>query len=287
MKRFFIFTIIVLTSLAFLCTGCGKLTNETNTDPEPPNNIPADVLPGVFSVSSTKKVHFSKGNLVATIDASGAPTAWKFAANQYDYLGEGGANKTIGSAAGDVDLFGWSTNATNNNWGIHTKTSATQDYTTGNFNDWGKAYCEKNRIAEGTWCTLSADEWQYLINKNDDENIRKGKYKYGATVCEKANCLILVPDECLNGYSFNNTKTSYSIEEWATAEAAGLVCLPAAGGRNGSYVDDVGDYGFYWSSAALDSDLAYYVYFSSSTVYPDNFDYRNLGFSVRLITESN
>ena len=58
--------------------------------------LPANALPGEFSVSGTKKVHFSQGNLVATIDATGAPTAWKLAANQYDYLGEGGANKTIG-----------------------------------------------------------------------------------------------------------------------------------------------------------------------------------------------
>ncbi len=37
----------------------------------------------MFSVSATKKVYFSQGNLVATIDATGAPTAWKFATNQY------------------------------------------------------------------------------------------------------------------------------------------------------------------------------------------------------------
>ncbi|MBQ0128155.1 MAG: hypothetical protein KBS80_09280, partial [Bacteroidales bacterium] len=82
---------------------------------------PEGALSGKFSVGAGKQVQFSKGNLVATIDAAGTPTAWKFAANQYDCLGEGGANKTIGTAAGDVDLFGWSTAATT--YGISTSTS--------------------------------------------------------------------------------------------------------------------------------------------------------------------
>ena len=77
-----------------------------------PKVLPAGALPGEFSVSADKKVYFSQGNLVATIDATGAPTAWKFATNQYDCLGEGGANKTIGVAAGDIDFFGWSTAST-------------------------------------------------------------------------------------------------------------------------------------------------------------------------------
>ena len=48
-----------------------------------------EALPGLFTVASGKKVGFSRGNLVATINESGAPTVWKFARHQYDYLGAG------------------------------------------------------------------------------------------------------------------------------------------------------------------------------------------------------
>ena len=66
---------------------------------------------------------------------------------------------------------------------------------------------------------------------------------------------------------------------------ANCVFLPAAGSRNGSNVNHVGDLGFYWSSTANDEISAYDVYFDSFDVYPD-LDSRNFGCSVRLITES-
>ena len=236
--------------------------------------LPQGALSGEFSVSATKKVHFSQGNLVATIDATGAPTAWKFSAHQYEYIGVNVANTKIGKEAGDVDLFGWSTDAASNNWGIHTKTSETDGFTTGNFKDWGKAVGDGN-----TWRTLSKPEWTYLINKDGEENIRKGKYKYGVTVCEKANCLILAPDD------FEGTiAESYDAAAWASAEAAGLVCLPAAGSRSEYNVFTVGSSGLYWSSTA-DGSPAYYVFFMSSLIATDFKSGRYGGYSVRLITE--
>ena len=266
-----------LLTLALVALTIGLLGScKKDEGPESPR-LPEGALSGVFTVNAEgKKVHFSKGNLVATIDASGAPTAWKFAANQYDCLGEGGANKTIGATAGDIDLFGWSTASTT--YGISKSTSG-GDYS-GEFIDWGKTVDDKN-----TWATLSKDEWTYLINNDGDENTRKGKYKFEVTVCEKANCLILVPDECLNGYSFDNTKTSYSVGEWATAEAAGLVCLPASGVRYGSDVFYAGVQGYSWSSSASSSDYAYRLDFGGGDIIPDVGGYRSEGYSVRLITE--
>ena len=234
------------------------------------------VLPGKFSVSAAgKQVQFSKGNLVATIDASGVPTAWKFAANQYDYLGGGGANKTIGTAAGDIDFFGWSTDAASNNWGIHTRMSTTTDYTYGDFVDWGK------NIDDGsTWRTLSKDEWVYLFKTRSKAS---RLYKYGVTVCGKTNCVIIAPDNW--DTSSNPLKTSYDATAWATAEAAGLVCLPAAGRRLGSDVSNVGGIGRYRSSTASDGNSAYFVRFDSSDVRPGSSGYRSDGYSVRLVTD--
>ena len=228
----------------------------------------ASILPGKFSIGNGKQVQFSKGNLVATVDASGTPTAWKFAANQYDCLGESGANKTIGRAAGDVDLFGWSTDATN--YGISTATSDSKY--SGDFVDWGK------NIGDGsTWRTLSKDEWTYLFKTRTNAS---GLYKKGVKVCGKTNCLIIAPD----GYT-GNIAASYDASTWPVAEAAGLVCLPAAGDRYGSSVNYVGDFGYYWSSSAYDGSDAYCVSFSSSSVNPGGHGSRLYGSSVRLITD--
>lgn len=155
------------------------------------------------------------------------------------------------------------------------------------------------------WRTLSTEEWQYLFSydgsgfggQNYDNDIRRGKYKYGVTVCGKTNCVVLLPDnwewdESTVGTGWQTggypeTATESNPVAWQTMEDAGAVCLPVAGARIGSYVYNVGGNGYYWSSSANASNSAYYVYFTSSDVSPGSNDYRNLGFSVRLITESN
>ena len=66
----------------------------------------------------------------------------------------------------------------------------------------------------------------------------------------------------------------------------GVVLLSAAGLRRGFFVDNIGVYGYYWSSTTQDENSAYSVYFGSDYVHPSNSVFRNLGYSVRLITES-
>ena len=107
-------------------------------------------------------------------------------------------------------------------------------------------------------------------------------YKYGVTVCDKTNCLILAPDD------FTGTiEASYDAIAWASAEDDGLVCLPAAGWRDADGVGGVGGYGFYRSSTAYDEDWAYHAYFHSNYVSPASYDEapRSDGYSVRLITD--
>ena len=281
-----VFTIISLTALLI-----GILSSCSKEDPQ--KKLPEGALPGEFSISAAKKVHFSQGNLVATVNASGVPVAWKFATKQHDYLGEGGANHTIGSSAGDVDLFCWSSDASSNNWGIYTETEITKGVTNGNFNDWGK------NIGNGNvWRTLSTEEWQYLFSydgsehggTNYDNDTRRGKYKYGVTVCGKECCVVLLPDNwdtsLLSLDIFANT-TEYNEEtsvKWSAMEAAGAVCLPAAGYRKGLIMYAVDDLGNYWTSSAYDDDYALSESFLGDIIYADDYDIRYLGFSVRLVT---
>ena len=82
-------------------------------------------------------------------------------------------------------------------------------------------------------------------------------------------------DSDLNGYEVKSKTTS------------GLLFLPAAGGRWGSYLDGAGYYGYYWSSELRSgaADYARYLGFYSSRRYSD-YDYRYGGFSVRAVAVS-
>ena len=211
---------------------------------------PVGVLAGEFSVSSTKKVKFSKGNLRY---ASGT---WSFFDNQYDYY--------TSYSAGAWDKFGWSTSTT---YGMNTSTSSIYS---GDFVDWGATM--------GTgWYTLSSAEWTYLFNtRTVNGGTGSGKsYTLGQRVNNVLG-VVLYPD----GY----TGAAYTTgSNWSTFESAGCVFLPAAGGRDGASVFDVGSFGYYWSSTAAGSGYAYGVRFLSGSVSPANSDYRRVGFSVRLV----
>ena len=67
--------------------------------PEPEPELPG-LLAGKFSVSATKQVQFSQGNL--QYNSSEATYKWRFAEHQYDYVGAWNTSTW-------VDLFGWGT----------------------------------------------------------------------------------------------------------------------------------------------------------------------------------
>ena len=310
MKKLFYFTIVALLSL----TACespdepGKsegnsIGNSTGnqsgsiinpSDPNKPDDTDkpeeekpdTPVVPGAgsfvakpFSVSATKTVTFSPGNL----QYHAANDKWRFAPNQTDYIGYD--NENISSTYnGWIDLFGWGTgdNPTN-------KSTDYDDYST--FVDWGV-----NKIGSyspNTWRTLTYDEWYYLHYQrpNYDKLI-------GVAQVNGVNGLILLPDAwvCPNGVTFKpgfyndyctecyGNYQTISASDWSKLEASGAVFLSAAGGRNGSNVNFVQSFGRYWSATEGGSDYAYYLYFYSDEAYMSNY-YRNYGQSVRLVQD--
>ena len=247
-----------------------------------------------FSVSSSKQVTFSPGNLQYTQSTN----TWSFAENQWDYIGTD--NVTGGSVSSDpkygdskegtaladkVDLFGWSTSATN--FGV--STSKDYDDYSGSFVDWGT-----NKIgndAPNTWRTLSYYEWDYLFNTRPNASSLKGVAQVNGV-----NGLILLPDNwiCPAGVTFKSgfhsnygvdyyaTYQTFTAAEWSKLESAGAVFLPAAGCRYGSGVRRVQNYGEYWSATAFSSNVANCLFFVSDEAYMHNL-YRNEGQSVRLV----
>ena len=80
-----------------------------------------------------------------------------------------------------------------------------------------------------------------------------------------------------------------SLDDWnAYFEANGAVFMPAAGSREGDYVEDVEDDGYYWASSCENmpdpadgqADVCRFMY---KTVNPFGSYYRNCGYSVRLV----
>mgnify|MGYP007112531707 CR=1 FL=1 len=238
-----------------------------------------------FSVSSTKQVYFSKGNLQYTQSTN----TWSFAENQYDYLGEANIAIDADVLADKVDLFGWSTSTTN--FGVSTSTDWQNGYS-GSFVDWGT-----NQIgadAPNTWRTLTYDEWNYLLN-----NRNNAFSLCGVAQVNGVNGLILLPDNwtCPAGVTFKSgfhssygdlyyaAYQTFTADQWSKLEKSGAIFLPAAGYRVGTSVSYVQDFGYYWSATEEGSSCeADDLCFWSAGAYMLSND-RSHGRSVRLVKD--
>ena len=249
-----------------------------------------------FSVSDTKKVHFSRGNL----QYNASQNKWRFALRQYNMICSDNANISQ-TYDGWIDLFGWGTSGWNSGANAYqpwSTSDVTEDYYVGGIAtnslsgeyanaDWG-VY---NKITNGgnkagQWRTLTKDEWEYLIG-------RSGKYGM-ATIGDIYKGLVLLPDDWTlpTGLSFTAgydnvfATNTYTLAQWQTMESAGAVFLPAAGDRYGTDVNDVGTQGYYWSGTYFNENDAWFLYFLSGFVDMGN-GRRNGGLSVRLVADEN
>lgn len=105
---------------------------------------PADALPGVFSVSATKKVHFSKGNLWADGDK-----ALHFEANQYAF--------SSSYESSHVSRFTWSS----------TIADAVSESHNGDHLFCNESNKQSVDGSDPIYYALSTEEWQYLFNYGD------------------------------------------------------------------------------------------------------------------------
>ncbi|MBR3490932.1 MAG: hypothetical protein IKH44_01345 [Bacteroidales bacterium] len=276
------------------------------------SNFPTGTINGKFTINEDGgKIYFSQGNL----QYQASTNIWKFAESQYDYIGD--ANSNISSSYdGWIDLFGWGTSGyhdTNDPYNVNYQPWSSSDSlldneynsygygpssnmpdmnltgTSANY-DWGV----NNPISNGgntanQWRTLTQPEWSYILNtRNTTSGIRFAKAQVN-----DVNGVILLPDDwTTDTYNLNNTNNigaSYisnvlNASQWVMIENAGGVFLPAAGGRFGTTVADVGSAGFYWLSSSNSSCCAYYVYIYNFGIYL--VDYRRyLGRSVRLVCD--
>ena len=219
------------------------------------NTVPAPSY--VFSVSDTKTVRFSPGNLQYK-EGEG----WRFAPNQWDFC-----QSTDGpwDTSDWVDLFGWGT------WGegknpLNTSTDA-EDY------PWSTDF-QGTLNGRNDWYTLSITEWQYLFySRTNASNL------YGSAVVDYISGMIILPDNWTlpSGSSFNSgmkgwDNNTYDASQWATMESAGAVFLPAGGCRYGTNVSSIGVQGEYWSATSHNSgtinNLSFHAYYAYLQILP-------------------
>ena len=262
---------------------------------------PSDgLLAGKFSVSATKLVQFSQGNLQAVVagyngDNTYTASSWKFAEHQWDYIGNAPAGPYF-KTGNTVDLFGWVGNAASSNtYGL---CSYIGNYSSlyGSLNvlknDWGTlAITNGGNTPNFGWYTLKKDEWVYLFDtRTTTSGIRYAK----ATVNGKSG-VILLPDDWIASYhaltsantaDANFTSNPITAAEWTSDfEAHGAVFLPAAGHRKGTSVSYVNSSGQYWSSTSDLINNAYQVIFDNSRLNPSSNHGRYVGCSVRLVKD--
>ena len=229
-------------------------------------------LLGKFSVSESKQVQFSQGNL----QYQASTQTWRFAAKQYDVIGNDNSNISS-SYSGWRDLFGW---GTGNNPTLSSEDS--NDYST--FVDWSINAISNTGNEANLWRTLTKDEWEYLFN-----NRAEASSKYGKASVAGVNGIIILPD-VYKGKAINTDHNAWSnntisSSEWTSFESAGAVFLPAAGHRWGTDVHFAGSDGLYWSSTPYDEDYAYILSSDSIGLSPRGYAGRYGGLSVRLVKD--
>ena len=253
-------------------------------------------VPALFSVSESKKVYFSQGNL----QYQASTGTWRFAEHQWDIIGSDNANISE-SNTGWIDLYGWATSGygVENPMYPYKSSEGGSDYRNsedpyaplGSIDsteyDWGY----NNKISNGgnvanLWHTMSQDEWNYILTSRPN-----AANLYGAAQVNGVNGIIILPDAWTlpEGVSFtkgfNETSlyelNTYTTTDWTKMEANGAVFLPATGYRKGTTVNDAGIDGYYWTGTRIGIGQTFKF---TSTSIKTNYMWNDcIGYGVRVV----
>ena len=191
--------------------------------------IPYGAVPGLFTINSDgDQVFFSHGNLQYRASTG----TWRFAENQYDYVGNGTYGNVTGSDntqisssySGWIDLFGWGTSGWNNDNAFYQPYSSSKA-TSGTYTlyngfgygptsggtytysltdsyanaDWGVYNAISNGgNSAGLWRTLTTDEWLYLLGMTiygSDASGHARYRKYFRATVNSVQGIVVLPDD--------------------------------------------------------------------------------------------
>lgn len=269
---------------------------------------PEGTINGLFTINEAgDQVYFSKGNL----QYKPYTDTWRFAENQFDYIGGDNASLASGARCRNwLDLFGWGCNGREHRvscWEPWSKEwidesdsiSKYNAYDVDTFNlydcdgqaDWGCNDICNDGNEERLWRSLTANEWEYLIERRPTAT----GIRYAKAIVNNVRGLLLLPDDWDSTFyhleNVNNEDVDY-VDNFITEpywteklEAQGTVFLPAAGIRDIGNIGLAGKYGAYWTSSYCDAYNAYLIFFSNSFFNPTQVIPKCCGRSVRLVRD--
>lgn len=264
-------------------------------------NNPMDegALPGLYSVSATKKVRFSKGNLqyigsAGNGDETNTGAYWKFADNQWSTFGWNGQQK--GGETIDRDMFPygtsgyphgatwyqpWSYSGTTADYYAYGSPSNSLEDQTGQA-DWGYNVITNGGNHENSgWRTLTIDEWRYLFEY----------CTYGMATVNNNHGIIIISNGSSSNINTNHDNWTNNVfdettsPKWSELEMIGAVFFPAAGYRRMGSINYSSERGCYWSSSSNGNSYAYILYFEGQIIDFSRAHTRDCGTSVRLVRE--
>ncbi len=248
--------------------------------------IPEGAIPIPFELEG-RLIWFSKGNLQAKYNSQTKKYEWGFANSQLDFVGDKPGNTTIKDDGTNdngavVDLFCWTAKGKYSDgmkqYGINKSDTSNDyyvDFPSDQLSDCGDAYCISKGISTGTWYTPSADQWRYLIDKNNGT-------KYGdVEISSTYRGFVLLPED-YSGTLDLQLLNRLSWDDWQKMEKAGAVFLPYAGYRKRNYVSD--NIHRYQTSTSQDETYHYSAY-SSLAMRNIFVTFRYEAAAVRLISD--
>lgn len=256
-----------LLAILFLASCLSAGAQESATEP-------VGKCQGLFSVSASKVVRFSPGNLQYQPSTS----LWRFAENQTETL-EWTAKSASERYKGWIDLFGWGTGTNPTNYSDNAA-----DYS---FVDWG-SYCGLPTNGGKMWRTLTMNEWTYILAKR--KNARR---LYAIAYVDHKYGMILLPDNwvCPKGVWVKpgpkeDQANWYTAESWAKLEAAGAVFLPCEAKRMGTALQGSASSCHYWTASVNTKKTSEALYILVDPYLPQaRSATKSNGFSVRLVQE--
>lgn len=175
------------------------------------SSVPNERLSGEFSVSATRKVRFTLGNLQYQVNTG----TWNFAKNQSDIVGQNNYLNKNSNYNGNIDLFT-------------------------PFDLKGNTFINSDKFR-----ILRREEWEYLLKERENANSL-----FGMGYVNNQRGLFLLPDnwnfelpfyfgyaEYMGargdyGYIYKNR---FTLEEFSKYEDKGVVFLPFAGSKDITY----------------------------------------------------